>query len=413
MRNRLFNGLMMLILVTAATGPWAAPTPATQPTPVVAGDGGDGGNRPSATQEAVKIGGGFALTGDEAVLDRPEVNGAKLAAQKATKRGGVLGRQIAFIIRNSQYDMAVTSRIAKEFVTQDKVVGLIGFTDTDSVLAAGPALQQASIPFITAGATSPKLPQQIGDLMFLACFGDNAQAAAGAEFAARRLGKTAYLLWDRGTEYTRILPGYFKTRFAQLGGTVVLEDSYGDRATDFSAQIARLKALPTQPDFYYVAAMSYNIGALVKQFRDAGLTAPIVGGDAYDDPSWIKADGAATNNVYFSTHVFNSANTGNAAYRTFFAAYREAYGQAPQNAFAALGYDAFNLLVNAIERAGSTDGQAIKKALEETRDFPGITGSISFSADSHVPRKSVTIIALKDGQYTLAEEFIPEKVPAP
>jgi len=101
--------------------------------------------------------------------------------------------------------MDITAQVAKQFVEQDKAVAVIGFTDTDSVLASGPTIQSAGLPFITAGATSPKIPTQVGDKMFLACFGDNVQAAAGAEFGFNKFGKSAYLLWDKGVEYTTLL----------------------------------------------------------------------------------------------------------------------------------------------------------------------------------------------------------------
>ena len=258
MKHKLFALLVIATLFLSACG--AAP----------AGGGAQG---------AIKVGGGFALTGDESSLDLPAANGAKLAVKEINAAGGVLGRQIDFIVHDTKYDMSVTAQVAKQFVEQDKVSAVIGFTDTDSVLASGPTIQAAGLPFITAGATSPKIPSQVGDMMFLACFGDNVQAAAGAEYSFKNFGQNAYLLWDKGVEYTTLLGGYFKSRFTDLGGKIVLEDSYDDKATDFSAQIAKVKALPQQPDFYYIAAMPYNVGPVVKQFRDAGLTAPIVGGD--------------------------------------------------------------------------------------------------------------------------------------
>jgi len=361
----------------------------------------------------IKIGGGFALTGDESSLDLPAANGAKLAVKEINAAGGVLGKQIDFIVHDSQYKMDVTAQTAKQFVEQDKIQAMVGYTDTDSVLASGPTFQQAGIPFITVGATSPKIPSQVGDMMFLACFGDNVQAAAGAEFAFKNFGKTAYLLWDKGVEYTTLLGAYFKARFTELGGTIVLEDSYDDKATDFAAQIAKVKALPQQPDFYYIAAMPYNVGPVVKQFRDAGITGPIVGGDGYDTPDLVSVAGAASNNVYFSTHALMDATNGTDGIKKFIAAYNKEYGHDPENAFAALGYDTVYLLVDAIKRAGSTDPQALKAAIEATKDFPGITGSISFTAGSHVPQKGVTIIAVKDGKFTLGAEVVPEKVPAP
>ncbi len=362
--------------------------------------------------DTIKIGGGFALTGDESALDAPAANGAKLAVKEINAAGGVLDKQIELVIHDSQYKMDVTAQTAKQFIEQDRIQAMIGYTDTDSVLAAGPTIQAAGIPFITVGATSPKIPSQVGDQMFLAAFGDNVQAAAGAEYALKSFGKSAYLLWDKGVEYTTLLGAYFKSRFTEAGGTIVLEDSYDDKATDFSAQIAKIKALSPPPDFYYVAAMPYNVGPLVKQMRAAGLTGPVVGGDGYDTPDLISVAGDAANGVYFSTHALMDIDGGTDGIKKFIAAYKTEYGHDPENAFAALGYDTVYLLVDAIKRAGSMDPAALKSAIEGTRDFAGITGSITFG-DSHVPQKGVTIIKVQDQKFTLGAEVVPEKVPAP
>jgi branched-chain amino acid transport system substrate-binding protein len=372
-----------------------------------------GGGSAATGGGSIKIGGGFALTGDESALDLPAANGAKLAVKQINAAGGVNGSQIEFIVHDSQYKMDVTAQTAKQFVEQDKVPLMIGYTDTDSVLASGPTFQSAKIPFITVGATSPKIPTQVGDMMFLACFGDNVQAAVGAEYSYKTFGTSAYFLWDKGVEYTTLLGQYFKSRFTELGGTIALEDSYDDKATDFSAQITKIKALSPQPNFYYVAAMPYNIGPLVKQFRDAGITGPIVGGDGYDTPDLVKVAGAAADNVFFTTHALMDATGGTDGIKKFITDYKAEYGNDPENAFAALGYDTVYLLADAIKRAGSTDSAAVKSAIESTKDFKGITGAITFSADSHVPQKGVTVISVKGGKFTLGAEVVPEKVPAP
>src|SRR5262249_11698928 len=362
--------------------------------------------------DPIVVGGGFALTGDESSLDLPAANGAQLAVKEINAAGGVLDRQINLVVRDSKYQMDVTAQTAKQFVEEDHIVALVGYTDSDSVLAAGPIIQKAGIPFITAGATSPKLPEQIGDFMYLACFGDNVQAAAGAEFSFKKFGKSAYLLSDKGVEYTTLLGGYFKARFTELGGTIVLEDTYDDKATDFSPQITKLKALAKQPDFYYIAAMPYNIGPVLKQLRDAGITGPVVGGDGYDTPDLITVGGSSRKHTFFSTHALMDATGGTDGIKKFITAYNKEYGHDPENAFAALGYDAVYLLADAIKRAGSTDPKALQKALNETKDFKGITGSITFG-DSRVPQKGVTIIAVKDGKFTLGAEVVPDKVPDP
>jgi branched-chain amino acid transport system substrate-binding protein len=385
----------------------------TTSNPSASGGASAGAGGSQAAGGTIKIGGGFALTGDESALDLPAANGAKLAVKQINAAGGVNGSQIDFIVHDSQYKMDVTAQTAKQFVEQDKVPLMIGYTDTDSVLASGPTFQTAKIPFITVGATSPKIPSQVGDMMFLACFGDNVQAAVGAEYSYKTFGHNAYFLWDKGVEYTTLLGGYFKSRFTELGGTIALEDSYDDKATDFSAQITKIKALSPQPDFYYVAAMPYNIGPLVKQFRDAGITGPIVGGDGYDTPDLVKVAGAAADNTFFTTHALMDATGGTDGIKKFITDYKAEYGNDPENAFAALGYDTVYLLVDAIKRAGSTDSAAVKSAIEATKDFKGITGAITFSADSHVPQKGVTVIAVKGGKFTLGAEVVPEKVPAP
>jgi branched-chain amino acid transport system substrate-binding protein len=398
-----------ILLVAACSSPTTTPGGGGgSSAPPSTGTGGTPG-----TATTIKIGGGFALTGDESALDLPAANGAKLAVKQINASGGVNGAQIELIVHDSQYKMDVTAQTAKQFVEQDKVPVFIGYTDTDSVLASGPIFQAAKIPFITAGATSPKIPSQVGDMMFLACFGDNVQAAVGAEYSYKTFGHNAYFLWDKGVEYTTLLGQYFKSRFTELGGKIALEDSYDDKATDFSAQITKIKALSPAPDFYYVAAMPYNIGPLVKQFRDAGITGPIVGGDGYDTPDLISVAGAAADNVFFTTHALMDATAGTDGIKKFMADYKTEYGHDPENAFAALGYDTLMLMADAIKRAGSTDSAAVKAAIEATSNYPGITGSITFSAGSHVPQKGVTVIAVKGGKFTLGAEVVPDKVPAP
>jgi branched-chain amino acid transport system substrate-binding protein len=409
-RNAVALASAILLVAACTTSNPAASGGASAPASAPASAGAGGSQAAGGT---IKIGGGFALTGDESALDLPAANGAKLAVKQINAAGGVNGSQIDFIVHDSQYKMDVTAQTAKQFVEQDKVPLMIGYTDTDSVIAAGPTFQTAKIPFITVGATSPKIPSQIGDMMFLACFGDNVQAAVGAEYSYKTFGKNAYFLWDKGVEYTTLLGSYFKSRFTELGGTLALEDSYEDKATDFSAQITKIKALSPKPDFYYVAAMPYNIGPLVKQFRDAGITGPIVGGDGYDTPDLVKVAGAAADNTFFTTHALIDATGGTAGIKKFITDYKAEYGNDPENAFAALGYDTVYLLVDAIKRAGSTDSAAVKTALEATKDFKGITGAITFSAGSHVPQKGVTVIAVKGGKFTLGAEVVPEKVPAP
>jgi branched-chain amino acid transport system substrate-binding protein len=151
----------------------------------------------------------------------------------------------------------------------------------------------------------------------------------------------------------------------------------------------------------------------VKQFRDAGITQPIFGGDAYDTPELVRIAGAETTEVYFTTHALLDEETGTERAKAFIAAYQAEYGVAPENAFAALGYDTVLLLADAIARAGSDEPEAILRSLEATKDWEGVTGSISYEQGSRIPKKGVTIVSVVNGTFMYSQTVVPEKVPAP
>ncbi|ESZ27188.1 MULTISPECIES: ABC transporter substrate-binding protein [unclassified Mesorhizobium] len=363
--------------------------------------------------DTIKIGYPANLTGIQASLDGPMLNGAKLAASEINAAGGVLGQQIELVIYDSKSDSTTISTVASQLIDSDKVVGIIGFADSDSVLAIGPQVQKAQIPFITPGATSPKLPSQLGNEIFLAAFGDNVQAAVGAEFALNKLnGKTAYLLTDIGTEYTTLLSDYFVTAYEHGGGKILERDTYKIGDKTFTAQIAKLKALSPQPDFVYASSNAEEIGLILKQMRQAGINLPVVGGDGYDTPLLIQVGGDAAKDTYFTTHAYIGEGA-TPKVQAFIDAYTKSAGNAPENAFAALGYDSVKLMTDAIKRAGAPDPAKIRDALAATSGLDGVTGTITYRPGISVPDKSVSVIGVKDGKLVLASEAAPTFVAEP
>ena len=374
---------------------------------LLAGCGGKGGGN------TIKIGMLYNMTGSQASLDAPSANGANLAAKEINAAGGVLGKQIQLVAYDGKSDAATIGTSATQLVNTDKVVAMFGFSDSDMVMAAAPTAAKAGVVFVTSGATSPKLPDQVPDYLYLACFGDNVQAAAGAEYAVNTMKvKNVYLLIDKGMEYTLLLGKYFKERFTELGGTVILEDTYQGGDKDFSAQITKLKGNKARADLLYIASGPDDVGTIVKQFRDAGVKTPIMGGDGYDTPLLVQVAGKGSENVYFTTHSLMDATRGTDAVKKFIAAYQAEFKNPPENAFAGLGYDTVKLLADAMKRANSADPKKIRATLSETKDLAGITGAITF-AGSRIPQKGVTVILVKDGVFTLAAEVVPQKVPAP
>jgi branched-chain amino acid transport system substrate-binding protein len=213
------------------------------------------------------------------------------------------------------------------------------------------------------------------------------------------------MLVDQAYDFTTALAKFFKERFTSRGGTIVLEDIYKSGDTDFSAQIAKVKALDPKPDVLFISAVPSEAGLTTKQFREAGLTAPILSGDGFDTPLIAEVAGENADDVYYSTHA--GLDNPDPKVQNFVKAYTEEYGRPPENAFAALGYDTLNLIADAIKRAGSTDPKAIRDALAATQGFNAVTGQISYASGQRKPDKSITIIKVQDGKYSFVKEIKP------
>jgi branched-chain amino acid transport system substrate-binding protein len=366
------------------------------------------GARAPAAERPVVIGALYNLTGGQQDLDIPSSRGARLAVDEANKAGGVLGRKVELVLVDGETRPEVIAREAARLLRHEPTpAGLIGFSDTDMVLAAAPIAAKNKRVFLTSGATSPRLPREVPKYLFLACFGDNVQAAAGAEWAVKALkARTAVVLYKRTSSYAKLLHGYFETRFKQLGGKVLAVRAY--TLADIKTKV---KSLP-QADLIYFAAQPDDVLGGFAALRGAGAAAPIFGGDGLDiGDAWQQA--AQAGNIYFTTHAYLGADNPDPRVRAFRAAFTKAYPSQQPDAFSALGYDTARLLMAAIKSAGSAQPQAVRKALAATHDFPGVTGTISYRGGSRIPAKSVSIIAVKGGHQLLAASVLPKKIPAP
>lgn len=359
-------------------------------------------------QETIKIGALYNVTGGMSSLDGPSLYGAQLAVKQINADGGLLGKQVELIAPDGKTDQQETAKAAQRVLSEGVVAG-IGQSDTTFVMAGAPLFQEKGVPFVTSGATHPKLPEWVGDYMFMAPFGDDDQSYAIADYAYDKLGTRKVVVWtDNSMDFTKALSAFFTERFTQKGGEVVGTDSFMMGDTDFSAQIARLAAIDPKPDAVFVSAIPSEAGISVKQIREQGLTMPIISGDGFDTELVTTVPGPElANDVYFSTHTYRADDRPEV--KKFIEDYKAEYGRDPENAFAPLGYDALMLVADAIRRANSAEPADIQKALKETRDFKGVTGEISYTRASMVPPKPVSVISVKQGEYKVEEIWKPEQ----
>jgi branched-chain amino acid transport system substrate-binding protein len=362
------------------------------------------------TPPPVRIGAIYNLTGEQSSLDAPSLDGARLAVDRINARGGLMGRRVELLERDGQTDEASVSRAAASLVASGVSV-IVGLSDTDQVLAAAPIAARAGVPFVTSGATSPRLTRQVPDWLFLACFGDNAQAAASAEYASDGLGaRTAAVVYDREMDYTRLLAKYFARSFRAQGGTVLVLQKFG-RERNVAVLLDRAPRAE-RADVLFVAVGPAEAGPIVRRLRAAGYDQPILGGDSFDSSSLIAAASSSGGGVYYTTHAAVGMDSASPAVRRFDASFQAAYGRPPQNAFACLGYDAVDLVAAAVQQADSVKPAKIRDALQATRGFSGVTGMLSYNGDDRVPRKKVTIVYIGRGPVVVTQ-FFPSYVPKP
>jgi len=374
------------------------------------GTAGNGGS-----EDTIIIGSALCQTGIQAPLDEPALRGAQLAVDVLNEQGGILGKQVELVAMDGKSDPVTAGNVAKQLIG-DGAVAIIAPSDFDFGGPASREAQAAGLVGISPSASSPLYGSAaLGDKQFTLSMWNTTMGAVMAEYAYNELGyRSVYVITDDFIDYTKSLSKYFIVAFKELGGEVYFEDTYTQGQADASAQIARIKALPEQPDFVYVSSYMPDLALIIRTLRESGINVPVVGGDAYDDPALFEALGEEYGSeVYFDTHGYLS-NEGHPKYSEFLAAYEEKFGGEPDALWVLPGYDVVMVLAQAMEEAGTTDGAEVAKAME-SMTFDCLTGQLEWSdaASGHEPNKAAAVVSLDKGVPTFIGWKTPAFLPAP
>ena len=354
----------------------------------------------ATAQEEIKLGEVNPITGAIGQYGTTCHQGIKLAIDQANASGGVLGKRVVLITDDNQSKPGQATTIVRKFVTQDKVVAIVGDLTSSATLEGAPIAQEAKIPMVTPLATNPKVTE-IGDYIFRVCFIDEFQGRVMARFARDTLkASKAAILTDVKQDYSVGLSKFFKETFTQGGQTIVHEQSYSSGDTNFRAQLTAIKA--AHVGVVFLPGYYPEVSVILKQARQLGLTSPFIGCEAWDNLTLLQIAGAAANGCYFSSQF--SADDPMPIVQDFRKQYLAVYGTKPDN-FAALGYDAARVILDAIKRAGGTDG--IRDALAQTRNFAGVSGNITIDAKRNAS-KPVVILAIKEGRIQYFQKVNPQ-----
>ncbi len=345
-----------------------------------------------------------SLTGGIATFGISTRDGSQLAFDDINQKGGVLGQKIKLLVEDDQSKPEEAGTVVNKLIHQDHAVAMLGHVASSHSLAAAPICQAEKIPMISPSSTNPRVTQ-VGNYIFRVCFLDTFQGAVMAKFAFDTLKvKKVAILVDVRSDYSVGLQTFFGQSFKKLGGEIVSEQSFSQGDSDFRAQLTAIKA--ANPEAIYVPGYYTEVGTIVHQARELGITVPFLGSDGWDSPKLWEIGGPALNGCYFSNHY--ATDDPNPVVQKFVNDYKAKYNQLP-DALAALAYDAARILADAMTRAGSTDGEKVRDAIAATRDFNGVTGNISINEERNAV-KSAVIVKVENGKYLLTETIKPEAV---
>lgn len=357
----------------------------------------------SALQAAdvIKIGEFASITGGNASFGQASHNGTLLAVEELNAAGGVLGKQLQLITEDDQSQPGQPATIVQKLIAQDKVVAILGEVASSKSLEAAPICQQNGIPMISPASTNPKVTE-VGDYIFRVCFIDPFQGGVMAKFALSKGWKQVAVLTDVKQDYSVGLAEFFIKYFAGHGGEIVREQKYSTGDRDFRAQLTSLKA--SRPDAIYIPGYYGEVALIAKQARLLGIKVPLLGGDGWIGDSLLKVGGSSLNGSYVSTHFFRSDPS--PAVQNFVKRYQARFPDDMPDDMSALGYDSMMILAEAMKRAGTTDGPALRDAIAATKAHAGVTGSITLDENRNASKPAI-ILNIVDGGFKFEQSVAP------
>ncbi|MCC6321482.1 MAG: ABC transporter substrate-binding protein [Phycisphaerales bacterium] len=358
-------------------------------------------------EDTVKIGHYGSLTGSKATFGKSTDNGIKLAVEEINAKGGVTvnGKKLKVVLVSDDTEgkPEKAGTVVTKLITRDGVVTVLGEVASSVSLNGAPVCQDYGVPMITPSSTNPDVTK-VGDMISRVCFIDPFQGFACAKFAKDDLkaGKVA-VLFDQASAYSVGLKDEFNKAFKELGGQIVSEQVYSEGAKDFNAQLTRIRE--SSPEAIFIPGYYSDIANIALQARKLGMKMPLIGGDGWDSEELAKNAGAAIDGCFYSNHYAPDQPT--EIIQTFVSKYSKEFGGTPDG-LAALGYDAANLLFDAMGRAKSLSGADLAKAISSTKDFKGVTGTITINSQRDAV-KPVVIVERKNNTWAYRATIEPKK----
>jgi branched-chain amino acid transport system substrate-binding protein len=345
-----------------------------------------------------------SMTGTEATFGTSSDRGIQLHVSEVNAEGGVKGRQITVIALDDEGKPEEAATAVTRLIASEHVTAVLGEVASTRSLFMAPKCQAAKVPMVSPSSTNERVTK-VGDYIFRACFIDPFQGYVMAKFATGTLKLTkAAVLKDVRNDYSVGLAKVFIDNFKKLGGQITDEESFSNGDVDFKAQLTNIKK--SNPEALYVPGYYTDVGLIARQAREVGFSGPLLGGDGWDSEKLYEIGGDALLGCYFSNHY--SVDDPSPRIEQFVARFKKAYGGQSPDSLAAQAYDAAGMLLDAMKRATDLSGPAIRDALAQTKNYPGVTGDISMDENRNATKPAVVLRIGKGGKYEFAGRVMPD-----
>ncbi|MBN1460253.1 MAG: ABC transporter substrate-binding protein [Armatimonadetes bacterium] len=344
-------------------------------------------------QGEIVIGSILPLTGDGAAYGIEIKNGIDLAVEQTNAQGGIGGTKLRVIYEDSQGDAKNAVSAFRKLTSQHKVPVVIGDSFSGPTLAIAPIAQREKVVLFSPTASSPKL-SSAGPYFFRNWPSDTAEASVVAELAIQKLGKKRCAVLYSNSEYGIGLRDVFIRRVQELGGEIIRQEAFREKDTDFRTQLQNIKSV--NPDALYMTGYYQEFAQILKQAKELGLQTQFLSCGTFHEPQVISLSGGAAEGVIFVQPYYDPHSDAQHV-REFVNRFEAKFGIAP-GLYAAHGYDAAEIVAKAIEGAASFTGSALADELHQTKDYLGVTGPTTFTAQGDVV-KPCRVMTVRNGQF--------------
>ena len=365
------------------------------------GGGGSGDTGASSGAQAkgpAKMGAALSMTGAAATYGQSQKNGLEAATEEVNGSNSLQGIKLELLVEDDATSKEQGINVFQRFINTDKVSVIIGPTLSTTATAADPLAQQAKVPVLAISNTSPTGITDIGDYIWRDSLTE-AQVVPGAvkKAKAKIAFKSAAVLYGNDDVFTKAGYDVMKKALADENVTVVDTQTFAKPDRDFSAQLTAMKG--KKPEILVISALADNAAAIVAQARQLGYAGPILGGNGFNSPGFIKNAGPAAEGVLVGTS-WNSASTAPANQR--FKELMQKRGANPDQ-FSAQAYSGVLIVAEAVRKAGYKTGRDdIKGGFAQVKDLYTPLGKFSFTQTRDAQHEPA-VQQVKNGKFEIVE----------